>query len=218
MKRHQDMSAIILAGGKSARMKKEKALLPVSGASLIEQVAHNLEPYFGEIIISARDAKPFAFLPYTTAVDETPDCGPLMGILCGLRVSRSSINFVIACDIPEIDGDFLEKMMSFAAAYDIVVPTAPGNTFEPLFAFYKKSLLPLIEELLHSGIRRINRLFPKCRTIYFPMENNGWYYNLNTMSDYRSYLEKQKIAADEIPGTHKTTIKRYTINRIGGAK
>lgn len=212
MKRRHDMSAIILAGGKSARMKKEKALLPVAGASLIEQVAHNLEPYFGEIIISARDAKPFAFLPYPAAIDETPDCGPLMGILCGLRVSRSSINFVIACDIPEIACDFLEKMMHFADSYDIVVPAAPGNKFEPLFAFYKKNVLPLIEELLHSGVRQINRLFPKCRTKYIPLENNGWYYNLNTMSDYRSYLEKQKIAADEIPGIRSNDYK-YVYNK-----
>ncbi len=200
-----------MAGGKSARMTKEKALLPVSGISLIEQVAHNLEPYFGEIIISTRDAELFDFLPYPAAIDETPDCGPLMGILCGLRVSHSAINFVTACDIPEIDGDFLEKMMLFADEYDIVVPTAPGNKFEPLFAFYKKNLLPRIEELLHSGIRQINRLFPECRTKYFPMEDAGWYYNLNTMSDYRSYLEKQRIAAYETPGIHSTSIDTYII-------
>jgi molybdopterin-guanine dinucleotide biosynthesis protein A len=191
MKKFSDKSAVILAGGKGTRMKGEKAFLPVSGVKLIEKVARNLEPYFGEILISARSKEMFDFLPFPIAVDEQPGCGPLMGILSTLRVSRTPINFVIACDIPEIDIDFIETMAPFTGAYDIVVPTSGENKFEPLFAFYNKNLIPVIEDLLARGIRKINRLYSKCRTKYIPFKNDGWYHNLNTKEDYRDYLSKE---------------------------
>ena len=185
-----DKSAVILAGGKGTRMKGEKAFLSVSGEKLIEKVARNLEPYFGEIIISARSKEMFDFLHYDVVVDVKPGCGPLMGILSALRFSANPVNFVIACDIPEIDIGFLEEMASFTADYDIAVPTSGEHRFEPLFAFYNKSVIPVIEDLLEQGLRKINRLFPKCRTKYIPLKNSGWYYNLNTVDDYRNYLEK----------------------------
>ncbi|MCK5056130.1 MAG: molybdenum cofactor guanylyltransferase [Candidatus Aminicenantes bacterium] len=190
MNKHYNVGAIILAGGKATRMNGDKALLPVSGVKLIEKVARNLEPYFGEILISARSKEMFDFLPYPVVGDERPGCGPLMGILSALRVSGNPINFVIACDIPEVNIDFLEKMTAFIDSYDIVVPTSGENKFEPLFAFYSKKLIPIIEDLLNQGIRKINRLYPKCRTKYVPFDNDGWYHNLNTMADYLDYLKK----------------------------
>lgn len=190
MKKHKDISAIILAGGKGTRMNGNKALLPVSGIKLIEKVALNIEPYFADVIISARSKENFDFLSYPVAVDEQPGYGPLMGILSGLRASGNHINFVIACDIPEVNINFLEKMISFTGNYDIVVPLSGEDKFEPLFAFYNRSLIPIIEDLLNNGIRKINKLFPKCRTKYVPFDSDGWYHNLNTIEDYRNYLKK----------------------------
>jgi molybdopterin-guanine dinucleotide biosynthesis protein A len=190
MDKRGDISAIILAGGKGTRMNGEKPLLPVSGVRLIEKVVRNIEPYFAEILISSRSKEMFAFLPYPVVVDEKPGYGPLMGILSGLRASGNQANFVIACDIPEIDGDFLENMISFVDDYDIIVPVPGEGKFEPLFAFYNKRLIPIIEDLLNQGVGKINKLFPKCRTKYIPMEEKGWYYNLNTMDDYQNYCNR----------------------------
>jgi molybdopterin-guanine dinucleotide biosynthesis protein A len=155
-------------------------------------VVRNIEPYFEEIFISVRSKGMFDFLPYPVVVDERPGYGPLMGILSGLRASGNHTNFVIACDIPEIDTNFLGNMIPFIDHYDIVVPVSGHGKFEPLFAFYSKRLIPVIEDLLDQGIGKINRLFPKCRTKYIPMQKNGWYYNLNTMVDYQNYLKKHQ--------------------------
>ena len=186
----RNISAIILAGGKGIRMNGGKALLPVSGVKLIEKVARNIEPYFEEIFISSRSKKMLDSLPYPVVVDEQPGYGPLMGMLSSLRASGNFTNFVIACDIPEVDRNFLENMISFVDNYDIVVPVSGEDKFEPLFAFYSKSLIPIIEDLLNQGTRKISKLFPKCRTKYIPMEKHDWYYNLNTMEDYQNYLKK----------------------------
>lgn len=185
------MSAIILAGGKSARMKENKALLPIQGVPLIQKIGRNLEHHFHEIIISAQSAELFDFLPYRVAVDEQPGQGPLMGVLCGLEASSNPINFVIACDIPEIDVPFLDRMISYTNQYEIVVPVSGEDKYEPLFAFYNKSVVPRIKDLLKQKIRQINKLFPLTKTKYIPLENIGWYYNLNSSEDFRRYIQSK---------------------------
>ena len=184
------MTAIILAGGKSARMKENKALLPIQGVPLIQKIGQNLEQHFQEIIVSAQSAELFDFLPYRVVKDEQPDQGPLMGVLCGLEASSNPINFVIACDIPEIDVPFLDRMMNYTNQYEIVVPMSGEDKYEPLFSFYNKSVIPRIKDLLNQQIRKINKLFPLTKTKYIPLENTGWYYNLNSSEDYRRYVKE----------------------------
>jgi molybdopterin-guanine dinucleotide biosynthesis protein A len=186
------MSAIILAGGNSSRMKKHKALMPVAGTTLIEKVANNISAYFQEIIISAQSEGLYDFLPYRVAMDRTPGQGPLMGILCGLQASSNDINFVIACDIPEVNVSFLSQMIEYTADHEIVVPVTKKNQYEPLFAFYNKSLIPRIETLLEQHRRQIFQLYPMATVKTIPLEENGWYYNLNSEEDYRKYVELVK--------------------------
>ncbi len=188
MKRQQ-MGAIILAGGKSSRMRETKALLPIGGQTLIERVIQNLEPFFEEIIVSAQSPGIFDFLPYKPVIDEKPGQGPIMGILCGLRASRYDINFVTGCDIPDLDYSFLEKMIAYTADYHIVVPVLGEDKFEPLFALYSKGVIPCIERLLGQNRRKVIELFPLCRTKFIAFENSGWYHNLNTLEEYRRYLD-----------------------------
>jgi len=185
------MSAIILAGGKSSRMKENKALLRVDGKYLIERVIENVKPYFQEIIISTQEPGVFDFLPYPIVLDEEKNQGPIMGILMGLKASSNSLNFVIGCDIPEIYPPFMLKLIDQAARYDIVVPLTGADKYEPLFAFYRKSVVPCIEKLLADNQRKIIKLYDICRTKTVAFENNGWYRNLNTISDYRDYLSKK---------------------------
>ena len=195
MKPPQNMSAIILAGGKSVRMKENKPLLPVQGIPLIQKIARNLEPHFQEILISAQSSEVFAFLPYPVIVDKEPGQGPLMGILSGLAASANPICFMIACDIPEIDAAFLHRMMSYARQYEIVVPVSGEDKFEPLFAFYHKCLIPRVENLLKQQTRQVIQLFPLARTKYLPLEERDWFYNLNNTEDYRRYLERLSSAS-----------------------
>jgi molybdopterin-guanine dinucleotide biosynthesis protein A len=186
------MSAIILAGGKSTRMKEIKALLPVDGVPLVMKIARDIGDYSREIIISigSYSKELFDFLPYRLVNDSQPNQGPLMGILCGLRASQTPVNFVIACDIPDIDIPFLREMEAYTDEYEIVVPVTGENKFEPLFAFYNKCLIPRIEDLLNRQTRKIIELFSIARVKYIPLENSRWYRNINTAADYRDYIKK----------------------------
>jgi molybdopterin-guanine dinucleotide biosynthesis protein A len=188
----KNMSAILLAGGKSSRMKEEKCMLSVAGIPLIKKIASQLDTYFDEIIISTNTLtrEQLSFLPYRTAVDKQPHQGPMMGVLGGLELSNHPVNFVIACDIPEIDFNFVSQMAAYTRQYEIVVPVSGQNLYEPLFAFYNQSLIPRIKNLLENDIRKIIRLFDLAKTIYIPFQNDGWYHNLNTKDDYHRFLKK----------------------------
>jgi len=188
----EPLAAIILAGGRSRRMRREKPLLPVCGRTLIETVIEQIRPCFDTIMISAGDGKKFAFLGLPVVRDEAPGQGPLPAILTALRASPCRCNFVMACDIPVIDVSFLEAILALAPAHDIVVPRYRDGKFEPLFAAYDRGIIPVIARQIAGGDFKISSLFQACRPRFVPMDGQEWFRNLNTIEEYHDYLENQK--------------------------
>lgn len=181
-------------------MKADKALLevPGSGMRLIEKISRHLEPHFYEIIISlgavgeSESGQIYDSLPYRVVRDGAGGQGPLMGIFSGLRASGTAINFVTACDIPETKINFVREMMAFTGEYDIVVPITGEGKYEPIFSFYHQRLIPLMEDFLSRGIRKIIEIYPLCSVKTVPLRHDGWYRNLNTYQDYLDYLQSLK--------------------------
>jgi molybdopterin-guanine dinucleotide biosynthesis protein A len=186
------VSAIILAGGQSRRMQREKSLLPVNGRTLIESVIAQISPHCEEIIISTAAKDKFAFLKLPLVEDEMPGQGPLIAIMSALRVSAHAINFVLACDIPFIHIPFMQEIISLAKAHDIVVPRYRDGRFESLFAAYNRSIIPVIETQIKKGDLKISHLFPVCHTKFVPMDDEKWFRNLNTLKEYHDYFRKNK--------------------------
>jgi molybdopterin-guanine dinucleotide biosynthesis protein A len=185
-------AAIILAGGRSRRMHREKALLPIGGRTLIETVIAQVRPCFDTILVSAGARKQFAFLNLSVVEDEAPGQGPLLAILSALRASPCRLNFIMACDIPIIHIPFLEKILALAPGYDIVVPRYRDGKFEPLFAAYARSVIPAIEKQVAGGDLRISSLFRACRTVFVAMDGQKWFRNLNSIEEYHDYLRSEK--------------------------
>lgn len=185
-------AAIILAGGRSRRMRREKPLLPVNGRPLIESVIAQIRPCFHTILISAGDREKFAFLGLPVVEDEAPGQGPLRAILSALRASASRGNFILACDIPVIHLPFLERILALAPSSEIVVPRYRDGKFEPLFAAYDRSVIPVIEKQVAAGDLRISSLFRACRTEFVAMDGEKWFRNLNTIEEYHDYLREQE--------------------------
>jgi len=186
-------TAIILAGGKSIRMKQDKALITISGSSLIENIIFHIKDLFSEILISSSEKEKYKFLGYRIIPDEKPNEGPLMAILSSLKVSSNKLNLILACDIPEIDINFLKKLFNHTEGYDIVVPSYKDGKYEALFAIYNKNIIPVVERQLNNGIRKISSLFTVCRTKTVEMDNEKWFRNLNTMEDYKNYIKERNI-------------------------
>jgi molybdopterin-guanine dinucleotide biosynthesis protein A len=186
------VAAIILAGGKSRRMRREKPLLPVCSRTLIETLIAQVRPCFQTILVSAGDRRKFAFLGLPVVEDESPGQGPLPAILSALRSSPCRSNFVMACDIPFVHLPFLRRVLSLAPGQEIVVPRYRDGKFEPLFAAYDRGIVPAIERQLEAGDFRISSLFRTCRTKFVPMDGQHWFRNLNTIEEYHDYIEGRK--------------------------
>ncbi|MCU0235731.1 MAG: molybdenum cofactor guanylyltransferase [Acidobacteria bacterium] len=188
----EPLAAIILAGGRSRRMRREKPLLPICGRPLIETLVAQIRPCFETILVSAGAREKFTFLGLPIVEDESPGLGPLPAILTALRASPCRGNFVVACDIPFIDIPFLQAILALAPVHEIVVPRYGDGKFEPLFAAYDRAVIPAIERQLAGNDFRISSLFQACRTRFVPMDGQGWFRNLNTLEEYHDYIKDKK--------------------------
>jgi molybdopterin-guanine dinucleotide biosynthesis protein A len=186
-------TSIVLAGGISRRMGKNKALLPINGRPMIQSLIQSLVPISRDIIVSLKDGERHEelkqVLPAGVRVvyDERPDQGPLMGIYAGLKASQTDVNFVIACDIPEIDPGFITELRSYTGDHDVVVSVDTEERTNALLAMYRRSVIPLVKKQLDEGQKKIVLFYPQCRVKYVPIHDGAWYKNINTMDDYKTY-------------------------------
>ena len=181
-------SAIVLAGGDSRRMGRDKALLPVRGRPLIALIMDRLAGRFDDILISAGPGDDRRFPGRTVVVDAAPGQGPLMGIATALPRIRHDLAFIIACDIPHIDLDFVERLIERAGGCDLALPDRGGGRYEPLFAVYRKAVAGPARDILATGGRSILELLDRVRVGLVAVPQNVRIGNINTESDYRRFL------------------------------
>ena len=173
------MTAIVLAGGRGRRMKADKAGLDVGGRTLLEHVLGQIGPHFDEVLVSITPGQKLAPVPGLRTLtplgpdspsgasapqvriveDEEPGLGPLGGLLVGLKTAKHEACAVVACDIPDIDKALLRSLAEAAADAAIAVPVGPSGLYEPLFAVYRRSIIPEIESLLGRGERSLLPLY-----------------------------------------------------------
>ena len=148
-------TAVILTGGESKRMGTDKASVVLSGKSLLGHVLAQLEPLFSEIMISVREKRPD--MVYPQIVDVSEDRGPMVGIKAALEAVKTEWVFVIACDMPLISTGLIQHLAGLRSQHDAVVPFAFDRP-QPLFGFYNKTCLPLMEARMKQGQRSMIRL------------------------------------------------------------
>lgn len=189
------MTSIILAGGKSSRLGRNKAIQVIEGKSLIQRVVDRLAIMSTEIIIvTARgEAVPFSSSVKTrTVADIYPGKGPLAGIYSGLTVSSSLRAIVVGCDTPFLSVSLLEYMTQICTAFDIVVPLIK-NEVEPLCAVYSKNCLAPIQQLLERDERQIIGFFDMVKVKYLEEDQINRFdpehlsfFNINNQADLDS--------------------------------
>jgi len=148
-------TAVILTGGESKRMGADKASVVLSGKPLLEHVLAQLEPLFADILISVREKRPD--IVYPQIVDGSESRGPMVGIQSALEAVKTDWVFVIACDMPLISTGLIQHLAGLRSQHDAVVPFA-FNRPQPLFGFYNKTCLPLMEARMKQGKRSMIRL------------------------------------------------------------
>ena len=182
----EDATAIILSGGQSKRMGRDKGLLPIGGVPMIGKIAEQLSGNFHEVLVSG-DLQKYDFPHTRTIPDLEADRGPLMGLLSTLRVSESEVNWVTTCDMPEPNMGFVRKMIRHMEDCDAVVPVDSDGWKQPLIGLYRKNVAEAIERQIADNKWSIRDLIHHLNVRYIPL-SSGWYRNLNTEEDYQDYL------------------------------
>ncbi len=194
------VTGIILAGGKSTRLGRDKAMLPINGHPFIWHIADHLRHFADEVIVVTNRPGKYA-LPHTKEVQDIfPEKGPLAGIHAGLTAASYEYSFVMACDMPNFHPKTAAFLVSQSSGYDVTVPQV-GSYLEPLFAVYHKNALPLITEELFQGLYKVTGFYQKAKVNYIKEERflqecafQECFFNVNTPEDYVRLLQKEEGA------------------------
>jgi molybdopterin-guanine dinucleotide biosynthesis protein A len=149
-----DCTAIILAGGDSQRMGRDKANLLLGKQTLLQRVIATMQQVFPQIIVSVRQPRPEIDLPQICDEQSSEGMlvcvGPLAGLAAGLGQVTTPWAFVVACDMPFVEPAMVELLGKYRGRYQAVVPVVQGHT-QPLAAFYAGSCLGTIRAHLAGG-------------------------------------------------------------------
>lgn len=164
------VAGIVLAGGRSRRMGRNKALLPLpddSSLTFVERLASLLAEICSEILLVARDeanGKEYLSVSrkqnWRLVYDQIPDQGPLMGLYSGLLASTFSHALVLAVDLPFVQPALLSWLSAFPLTDKVLLPRVQGIP-QVLLARYPRAILPTIEACLRAGRKDPRALLEK---------------------------------------------------------
>ena len=185
----EKVSASILSGGFSTRMGMPKAYLKIDQMNFVEHLAIQLSRA-DEILFSVRKKEDYPDIPLRHIEDIFPGCGPLAGIHSSLKASRNTLLFVTACDIPFVTWETVETLFSYYKEdVDVVLPVDSDGRHHMTCGLYHKKLIPVMEELLVSGCRRLSHILDVTHHVDVPVKvfpgQEQVFTNINTMEEYR---------------------------------
>jgi molybdenum cofactor guanylyltransferase len=178
----------VLAGGRSSRMGRDKALLPYRGATLVETVARTVREAAGSAcLVGAPEL--YRRLDIPAIPDAHPGEGPLGGIVTALAHSAAAWNLMVACDMPGLTVDFLRDLFDRAelAAADVLIPMLPSGHLEPLCAIYHIRTATALQRAFAAGIRKITDALECVRTRRLEVPESAVFHNVNTPEDWETY-------------------------------
>jgi molybdopterin-guanine dinucleotide biosynthesis protein A len=196
-------SGFVLVGGRSSRMGSDKAFLRTG----LRAGDMCLAAHVAAVIASVCDAVSLVGDPgrygeigFRVIADDYPGLGPVGAIATALHSSDSKWNVAVACDMPAVSREILERILAAATSpqndeLHAVVPVTPDGRVHPLCAAYSLSALAGLREALERDDRKLTHVLSELRTLYLPCEDTGWARNVNTPEEWASYVDGQEQSA-----------------------
>ena len=180
-------SCIILCGGKSSRMGRDKGSMIIQDKPMIKHILSTLNHQINEAIIvlneQSRIDKYREFInpqdytyTITFAEDKIKNKGPMPGIMTGLSYISSDYALILPCDSPYVSRNYINTIFSeIDNEYQAIVPYHDAQnklkTSEPLHSVYNKNTIPVIEELVNQDVLHIKGLISKLDTKFVLIDN-----------------------------------------------
>jgi molybdenum cofactor guanylyltransferase len=194
-----EVSCIVLAGGKSTRLGRDKIKEVFLGKTLLERVLDTLSLLNCEMIVVTAEKssipKELNYSRLRFVNDIFPGKGSLGGIYTGLASSKSQYNLVVAADMPFINLNLVKFMIGVTGGYDLVA-YLEENRPELLHAIYSKHCLAPMEILIRNNDLRIIGVLPFIKVRYLkPEEIDRFdphrlsFFNINTEAELKKGIE-----------------------------
>lgn len=176
---------VILAGGQSRRMGKNKAELKIDGISFLDTLVNELEG-FDELMVSVDKIVNHPEIKYPMIEDLYYDCGPMSGLYSALKKCISDALIVVPCDVPLFSRTMAMKMISsLDSETDAVLVVTEEGRIHPLCGVYTKKCLNRLEKCLEGGVYRMRDMLLELRIKAYLAGKESWrIQNVNTPEEY----------------------------------
>lgn len=190
-----DVSGFVTAGGKSSRMKQDKAWLNLNGRTMIERVIDAVKPVASTVSIIANDDR-YNQLGLPVFADTYAGLGPLEAIRTALANSVSSTVLLAGCDTPFVSTEMFDYLIRARGAHQAVVPVGKDGRFQPLAAVYSTDALDHVSRMIERRELKIGPLFDLVSTRFVAYEEichlpraELFFENINTPEEYARALK-----------------------------
>lgn len=157
---NNDITAVILAGGRGKRMGGvDKGLITLDGLPIIEHIIQAIQPQCQEVIINAnRNISEYEHYQCPVISDTMNDFqGPLAGFATAIENAKTSIIITLPCDAPKLPPRYVERMLDAMQTNDCDIAVAhDGQRLQPVYALIKTKLKNNLSDYLNSGDRKID--------------------------------------------------------------
>jgi len=185
---------LVLTGGRSSRMSRDKASLAYHGRSQLERTMHLLEPFCSECFVSVRADQTSDPLRarYSQIVDQESELGPLAGILAAQAKSPTAAWLVVACDLPRLDADTLTQLIQQRDPQRLATAfrSSSDGLPEPLCALYEPASAPAIAAYAANGGRCPRKFLLNHDVALFDLAHRNALDNVNTGAEYWQTMDQ----------------------------
>ena len=189
----KSLTGIVLAGGLSSRMGKDKALLTIGGVPLLRVVSDVAIALCESVYIITPWPERYQQIlsPICQFIKEipllAPTNGPLIGFAQGLAHVQTDWVLLLACDLPKLQIEVLQTevaKLDNVEAEAIALLAQNSKGWEPLCGFYRRSCLSALTQYINSGGRSFQHWLAQHPVQVLPLSDGQMLFNCNTPADY----------------------------------
>lgn len=185
---------LVLAGGKSRRMGRDKALIEHGGESQLARAARLLEGHVKQVYVStsADQADDAERRRYPQIIDRYTDMGPLAGILSAMDEQPDASWLVLACDMPAVDAATITELLTHSDTENPVVAYSSSydGLPEPLCALYKPSARRIIDDFVARNVHCPRKILIEAGTLLLEQPSPHALDNLNSPADLEAFKSR----------------------------
>ncbi len=193
----KDIDGFILVGGKSSRMRRDKANLQLDGKTFVERAAFALSGVAENLFVVGNSKENLHGLPILSDTfygeNNLAENAAIIGLQTALKNTKTTWTAILACDLPFASRElFIKTALFLDDKIDAVAPIQQDGRPQPLCAVYRsKSCLPIVEKMLRGDDWSLQKLLRRLHTRFIAFDeisdlpdSERFFFNVNTPEDY----------------------------------